>query len=606
MSKTTGVKNLTKALKIKIGVGAGALLATAAIVTGVFLAREESFRTIAVEETSGTTLVVREKEEPVNAYEGMHLYSGDDVSVQKESDMTMVLDMDKYVYAQPETHFWLECAGTAEESNTVIRVSEGSVLSRITDNLNEGEVYKVDTPNSTMAVRGTVFRVTVYRGEDGLVYTLLEVFEGVVEASPKTEEGEYTGVSESFGPGEAALIRGNVDFSEFVRDGEVDWVEDKSGTIKLPIAYKNLPQDTARVLVRFMDDGDVLSIGKELLMDYAQLAEHRMVTKEGKAATCTETGYEEVWCEVCNEVTKIIELPALGHAPGDWEVTKEATCEETGARQKVCSLCKTVCDTEEMEELGHQPGEAQITRNATCTRDGEQVRYCVVCEKEIERVVVKAPGHKAGDEVVVTEATCTEDGMTVTKCLVCGKTVSEETIPKTGHTWGNWETISTASCTTQGREKRTCSSCGISEEQSTGGGTHNWVWTTTLDPTCDEAGEQAGNCSACGATTTSPIAATGHSLTWTPVQGSDFPCMEMSIGVCNCGYEETQIVENHIYERHEHMDHDIHFETGDGTVSCVMACSICGQYNETPIHTMCPVTITSEGIKCACGVEVPY
>lgn len=604
----SGVKKLTKALKIKIGAVAGVILAAAAIVIVVLLTKEESFRTIAVEETSGTTLIVREKEESVSAYEGMHLYSGDDVSVQKKSDMTMVLDMDKYVYAQPETHFWLECAGTADESKTVIHVSDGSVLNRITDNLNEGESYKVDTPNSTMAVRGTVFRVTVYRGDDGLVYTLLEVFDGVVEASPKTEEGEYTGVSESFGPGEAALIRGNTDFSEFVRDGEVNWVEDKSGTIKLPIAYKNLPQNTARVLVRFMDEGDVLSIGKELLMDYTQLAEHRMITKKGKAPTCTETGYEEVWCEVCNEVTELIELPALGHTPGEWEVTKEATCEEAGIRQKVCSLCKAVSDTEELEELGHQLGELQTIKNATCTKSGEQVRYCIVCGKEMERMEIGALGHKAGDEVIVTDATCTEDGTTVTKCLVCGEVMKEGMIAKTGHEWGNWETISVGSCTTQGRVKRTCSLCGTSEEQSTGGGSHSWAWVTTLEPTCEEAGEQTGTCSICGATTTSALAATGHSMTWTPVQGNDFPCMEMSIGVCDfCGYEEMQTVENHIYEMHEHTDYDVQYDEGTGTVTCVMACSICGQYNEIPLHTMCQVYFDEEGLlRCACGIEIAY
>lgn len=498
MSKMAEGAKLAKATKTKIGVAVGAVAASATILAVVLLSGEESFRTVAVEEVNGTTLVVSNGNEAVDAYEGMHLYSGDDVSVQQNSDMTMVLDMDKYVYAEPGTHFWLECAGTADDSRTVIYMDAGSILNRITDNLNEGEVYQVDTPNSTMAVRGTVFRVTVYRGDDGLVYTLLEVFEGYVQVDLKTEDGEYNGVSETFGPGESALIRGNSDFSEFVRDGEIEWIETKTDTVKLPIAYKEIPQNTAKVLVKYIDDGHELCIGKELLMDYTKLAEHRMETRDGKDSTCTEAGYEEVWCVVCNEVTETVELPLLEHELGEWEVTLEPTCEEVGSRQKVCTVCGTVCEEEELEELGHVEGELQTLTAATCTGIGEQASYCEVCEKELQRVVINALGHTAGDAVTVKYASCTEEGATQTKCSVCGTVLSEGSIAKTGHSWGNWETVSTGNCTTQGKERRTCSSCGDTEEQSTGGGSHSWSWTTTTAATCQIEGWEIDVCSVCG------------------------------------------------------------------------------------------------------------
>ena len=516
MSKMGEGAKLAKATKTKIGVAVGAVAASAAILAVVLMSGEESFRTVAVEEVNGTTLVSSEGAEAVNAYEGMHLYSGDDVSVQQDSDMTMVLDMDKYVYAEPGTHFWLECAGTADDSRTVIYMDAGSILNHIKDNLNEGEVYQVDTPNSTMAVRGTVFRVTVYRGEDGLVYTLLEVFEGHVQVDLKTEEGEYNGVSEIFGPGESALIRGNSDFSEFVRDGEIEWVEIKTDTVKLPIAYKEIPQGTAKVLVGIIDDGTELCIGKELLMDYTKLAEHRMETREGKESTCTEAGYEEVWCVVCNEVTETVELPLLDHEIGEWEVTLEPTCEETGSRQKVCTVCGTVCEEEELEALGHQTGELQTLTAASCTGIGEQAAYCEVCEKELQRVIINALGHTAGDAVTVKYASCTEDGATQTKCSVCGTVLSEGSIAKTGHSWGNWETVSTGNCTTEGKERRTCSACGSTDEQSTGGGSHSWSWVADVNnpATCEESGTEIGTCSVCGETDRREIAATGHSMIW--------------------------------------------------------------------------------------------
>lgn len=547
MGKLAEGEKLAKATKTKIGVTVGVVAASVAILAAVLLLGEESYRTIAVEEVNGTTLVASNGNEAVSAYEGMHLYSGDDVSVQKDSDMTMVLDMDKYVYAEPDTHFWLESDGTADDSRTVIYMEEGSVLNRITDTLNEGEVYQVDTPNSTMAVRGTVFRVTVYRGEDGLIYTLLEVFEGQVQVDLKTEDGEYNGVTEVFGPGEAALIRGNSDFSEFVRDGEIEWIETKTDTMKLPIAYKEIPQNTAKVLVRFIDDGEELCIGKELLMDYTKLAEHRMITREGKTSTCTEAGYEEVWCEVCNEVTQTIELPLLEHEPGEWEVTLEPTCEATGSRQKVCTVCGTVCEEEELEELGHKEGELQTLTAATCTGIGEQVAYCEICKKELKRVVINAPGHTAGNAVTVKYASCTEDGAIQTKCSVCSTVLSEGSIAKTGHSWGSWETISIGNCTSQGKERRTCSSCGGTEEQSTGAAGHVADETETVKyASCTEDGATQTKCSVCGTVLNKgSIAKTGHNWgSWEeikPVTCTDDGMQERYCLVC--GHTETEPIE---------------------------------------------------------------
>lgn len=176
----------------------------------------ESARTIMVEETNGTTVVLDEENGSTNAYKGMHLFSGNDVTVQKASNMTMLLDMDKYVFAEETSHFWLEASGSSDSSKTVIYLDEGAVLNRIKNPLENGSVYQVDTPNSTMAVRGTVFRVVVLKGKDGQVYTYLQVFDGSVKVDLKNTEGEYNGVSETFDAGQAAVIRGNTDISEFI------------------------------------------------------------------------------------------------------------------------------------------------------------------------------------------------------------------------------------------------------------------------------------------------------------------------------------------------------------------------------------------------------
>lgn len=85
-------------------------------------------------------------------------------------------------------------------SKTVIYLDEGATLNRIVNPLENGAVYQVDTPNSTMAVRGTVFRVEVREGKDGKIYTYLAVLNGAVKVELKTDRrqvqrrvGNHTG-----------------------------------------------------------------------------------------------------------------------------------------------------------------------------------------------------------------------------------------------------------------------------------------------------------------------------------------------------------------------------------------------------------------------------
>lgn len=49
----------------------------------------------------------------------MHLYFGYDVKVQDNSDLTLQLDMERYVYAEPNTHFTVE----ADDSGKKVQIN---------------------------------------------------------------------------------------------------------------------------------------------------------------------------------------------------------------------------------------------------------------------------------------------------------------------------------------------------------------------------------------------------------------------------------------------------------------------------------------------------
>lgn len=532
--------------KKRIAIVAAACVVIAIIILLLFLLpKEESYRTIVVEELHGTTLVANEGEETQDAYKGMHLYSGNDVAVQASSDMTMLLDMDKYAYAEEGTRFRLECPSDTEINKTVIHLDDGSVLNRLKSNLNEGDIYNVDTPNSTMAVRGTVFRTKVYMGADSLIYTLLEVFEGQVQVDLKTSDGTYNGISETFHAGESALIRGNLEFSEFVTD--------ENGQIKREISYKELPQNVALVLAEYIDDGETLCISKELLLDYTGLAEHVPETTSDKKATCTEDGHTKVICSVCDIVLEDTSSPALGHTPSEWEVTKEPTCEEEGSRRKVCTVCGVVCEEETLEATSHVPGNYKVTITADCMHGGEQACACTQCGTILSRRETPVLGHQESEWMPLQHATCTTDGSRQKTCVMCGKVMQSETVPANGHSMGNWNILKAASCTTNGSAKRVCSSCSVSETKDLPATGHSFTnWKTVIPVTCVKDGTEVHSCTICKASETRAIPSTGkHQFgDWKPV--GVVSCIkdheeERSCFVCNQKETKTVPAAGHTY-----------------------------------------------------------
>ncbi len=251
----------TKGKVITIGGSAVVAVGIAAAV----LMQGDGYRSIAVQEVAGNVTVVGEKNNG-QAYVGEHLYSGDDVTVGDASELTMCMDNDKYVYADANTHFSLQASAANEDSKIKIYLDAGSELNDLQTSLAAGESYEVDTPNSTMSVRGTKFRVTVYKGKDGNIYTLTEVTDGQVLIKLKTTTGEYNGVEKLFKPGQSALIRGNSNLSEFVTSemlNDADLSGDSGDIEVLMLSYDTLPTGGLDRLIALLENGNVDGSGTD-------------------------------------------------------------------------------------------------------------------------------------------------------------------------------------------------------------------------------------------------------------------------------------------------------------------------------------------------------
>ncbi len=246
--------------KLAAGIGGG-VVAAAGVATAVILTinGQNSFRSITVLDTVGQVTVTRE-ESQMEPYKDMKLESGDDVRVGEASELDMVLDGDKTVYVEENTHMWLEAAGTPDDSETIIYMDAGATMHKIDNKLSDESVYQVDTPNSTMSIRGTIPRVVVeYR--DGIYYTDYQVFEGVVSIQLKTTEGELVGEPVEVGAGYQVKTRGDMTFSEII----LQKVDGKDAEIA-PIDYRELPLAVLEHLEEIVvEEGRVLAIGDEVL-----------------------------------------------------------------------------------------------------------------------------------------------------------------------------------------------------------------------------------------------------------------------------------------------------------------------------------------------------
>ena len=160
-------------------------------------------------------------------------------------------------------------------------------------------------------------------------------------------------------------------------------------------------------------------------------APHDLVQHEGKAATCTESGYEAYrTCKNCNYTTYKT-IAAKGHSYGEWHTVTEATCTADGTKARDCSVCNNQ-ETDKIAASGHSYGEWQEIKAATCTETGTKTRTCQHCDDE-QTENIAAKGHSYGEWTVTVEPTATTEGTKTRTCSDCN-TTEKQTIPATGET----------------------------------------------------------------------------------------------------------------------------------------------------------------------------
>ena len=137
---------------------------------------------------------------------------------------------------------------------------------------------------------------------------------------------------------------------------------------------------------------------------YFEALGHSLTKTDAKEATCTATGNTDYWtCQSCGRIfseedamveiaQNATEIPALGHAWGDWEVVTPANCTETGIKKRICRRNGEHIETQIAEALGHDWDEWEVTEEATETADGSRTRQCKNDPTHIQTETIPATG----------------------------------------------------------------------------------------------------------------------------------------------------------------------------------------------------------------------
>ncbi|MBP3807606.1 MAG: FecR domain-containing protein [Eubacterium sp.] len=247
----------------------GIILVAIVVALVLFLTvfKKDAYRILKVFEYSGKGNITRKDIGDIEPYSNMVLESGDTVSLD-EGAMVLLADEDKYIHLEEGTELVLNATGKSDSSKTTIELKSGAITNDIQNKLSEDSYYEVNTPNSTMSVRGTIFRVEVYE-ENGIKYTRVSVFEGKVASRLIYKNGDVADKEVTIEKGKEVLI--------YEDDTTVDYVSPPKD-----IDYSDLPDSVKELLEKAIEDGRDLDITKEELEKYLSSVVTVTFTYNGK------------------------------------------------------------------------------------------------------------------------------------------------------------------------------------------------------------------------------------------------------------------------------------------------------------------------------------
>ncbi|MBO4921755.1 MAG: FecR domain-containing protein [Lachnospiraceae bacterium] len=171
--------------KILIPVIAGVLVIIGVVLFLVLSSdKDDAYYSIKILETKGTVSIERDKR-TMSAEEGLKMRDKDYITVSKDGYAR--IDCDRSTYARFE-HNTEASFATNSEKKLKIKLIKGEMVVEVQEKYGSGEALNIVTPNTVMAIRGTVVAVRCIPTADGGTRTVNYCLEGKAEVS--TDSGE--------------------------------------------------------------------------------------------------------------------------------------------------------------------------------------------------------------------------------------------------------------------------------------------------------------------------------------------------------------------------------------------------------------------------------
>ncbi|MBR6391501.1 MAG: hypothetical protein IKS16_09205, partial [Lachnospiraceae bacterium] len=185
---------------------------------------------------------------------------------------------------------------------------------------------------------------------------------------------------------------------------------------------------------------------------------------------CGHDGYSgDIYCKDCGElIEKGHVIPATGkHSSGYYVVSrKQSTCSEHGYEERMCFICNETYKVETpLEPDNHTwSTDYEVIVAPTCGSAGEGRYICTGCGA-VKTDIIPATGNHSWDRAngeIIKINSCREHGIIRVACGVCGQTHDFDNgwDPDCHLNLGEPEILEAPTYYTVGRQRRLCNDCG--------------------------------------------------------------------------------------------------------------------------------------------------
>lgn len=283
------------------------MILSAAVVISLYFGGDTT-RQLIVTEITGSAFFTRDgRRIPIN--KNTRLKSGDIIETEENASVRISVDSDKFIFAEPNTSMYIYCTDIASKGDIAVNLSRGSVICEINKELKKNSSFVLKTPNSSAAVKGTVFRAQFdvkknFMDYNDVMVTEYQNFDGTINLQLYDSGGE---------PFKLPMVLLERTSAQMITSEEVC----KYGYLNYDISLISLSETTLHEILRAQNAKEIGFSPDEINLAYKSVVEENRrletmtdatgITEETTVTTTTTTTPAPTETEASSSVTTVPE-----------------------------------------------------------------------------------------------------------------------------------------------------------------------------------------------------------------------------------------------------------------------------------------------------------